>query len=111
MKNYVQKGENLTLPAPYAVTSGGGVKTGLIFGVAAGDAASGAEVDLVTQGVFDLPKVSTDNFAIGAAAHWDDAAKLVTSDDDSGANPKIGVTVAAAANPSGSVAVRLNGAF
>ena len=40
MKNAIQRGENLTLPAPYAVTSGGGVKTGLIFGVAAGDAAT-----------------------------------------------------------------------
>lgn len=111
MKNYIQKGENLTIAAPYAVTSGGGVKSGLIFGVAAGTAASGADVDLVTQGVFDLPKVSTDVFAVGAAVYWDDTAKLVTSDDDSGANSKIGVTVAAAANPSGSVAVRLNGAF
>jgi predicted RecA/RadA family phage recombinase len=109
MKNYVQKGENLTLPAPYAVTSGGGVKTGLIFGVAAGDAADGAEVDLVTQGVFDLPKVSTDVFAIGAAAYWSDTSKLVTS--TASGNTKIGVTIAAAANPSDSVAVRLNGAF
>jgi predicted RecA/RadA family phage recombinase len=109
MKNYVQKGENLTLPAPYAVASGGGAKTGLIFGVAAGTAANGATVDLVTVGVFDLPKVSTDVFAIGAAILWDDTARLCTS--TTSGNTKIGVAVAAATNPSGTVAVRLNGTF
>jgi predicted RecA/RadA family phage recombinase len=109
MKNYVQKGENLTLAAPYAVTSGGGVKTGLIFGVAAGTAANGATVDLATVGVFDLAKVSTDAFAVGAAVHWDDTAKLCSS--TTRGNQKIGVAVVAAANPSGTAAVRLNGTF
>ena len=109
MKNYVQKGENLTFPAPYDVASGGGVKSGLIFGVAAGDALSGADVDLVTVGVFDLPKVSTDVFTIGAAVYWDNTAKLVTT--TTSGNTKVGVAVTAAPNPSGSVNVRLNGTF
>ncbi|UWQ17919.1 DUF2190 family protein [Jannaschia sp. M317] len=109
MKNYVQKGENLTLTAPYAVTSGGGCKTGLIFGVAAGDAASGETADLVTVGVFDMPKVAANNFAEGAVVYWDDTAKVVTS--TASGNTKIGVAVTAAANPSASVPVRLNGTF
>lgn len=109
MKNYVQKGENLTIAAPYNVASGGGAKSGLIFGVAAGDALSGADVDLMTVGVFDLPKVSTDVFALGAAVYWDDTAKLMTS--TASGNTKIGVAVAAAGNPSGTVTVRLNGVF
>jgi predicted RecA/RadA family phage recombinase len=109
MKNYVQKGENLTLPAPYDVASGGGVKTGLIFGVAAGDALSGVDVDLVTMGILGLPKVSTDVFTIGAAVYWDNTAKLVTT--TTSGNTKIGVAVTAAPNPSGSVNVRLNGTF
>ena len=109
MKNYVQAGENLTIPAPCAVTSGGGVKSGLIFGVASGDAASGADVDLVTEGVFDLPKVSTDTFAIGAAVYWNDTSKLITS--TTSGNTKIGLAVEAVGNPSGSVNVRLNGTF
>ena len=109
MKNYVQKGENLTLTAPYAVASGAGVKIGLIFGVAAGAAASGASVDVVTEGVFTLPKVSTDVFAVGAAVYWDDTAKLITS--TTSGNTKVGVAVTAAANPSGTGNVRLNGAF
>jgi predicted RecA/RadA family phage recombinase len=109
MKNYVQKGENLTIPAPYTVTSGGFLKSGLIFGVASGDALTGADVDVVTVGVFELPKVSTDVFAVGAAVYWDNTAKLMTSTTTS--NTKIGVAVKAAANPSGSVNVRLNGTF
>ena len=109
MKNYVQKGENLTIPAPYNVTSGGGVKSGLIFGVASGDARSGADVDVVTVGVFDLPKVSTETFAVGSAAYWNDSSKLIRS-TASGA-VKVGVTTEAKCNPSGSVKVRLNGTF
>jgi predicted RecA/RadA family phage recombinase len=109
MKNYVQKGENLTIPAPYNVTSGGGVKSGLIFGVASGDALSGADVDVVTVGVFDLPKVSTDVFAVGSVAYWNDTSKLITS-TASGA-VKVGVTTEAVGSPSGSVNVRLNGTF
>lgn len=109
MKNYVQKGESLTIAAPYDVLSGGGVKSGLIFGVAAETALSGAEVDVVTVGVFDLPKVSADVFAVGAAIYWNDTTKLVTS--TSAGNTKIGVAIKAAANPSASVNVRLNGTF
>ena len=109
MKNYVQKGENLTIAAPYDVTSGEGVKSGLIFGIASGDVESGDDVDLATVGVFDLPKVSTNTFAVGAAVYWDDTAQLVTS--TAADNTKIGVAVEAVGNPSGSVNVRLNGAF
>ena len=66
-------------------------------------------MDVVTVGVFELPKVSTDVFAVGAAVYWDNNAKLMTSTTTS--NTKIGVAVKAAANPSGSVNVRLNGTF
>lgn len=111
MKNYVQKGENLTLTAPYAVASGAGVKIGSIFGCAAGAAANGATVDVVTEGVFDLAKVSTEVHSVGLPLFWDDAAKLVTTDDDEGANVRIGVAVEARANPSGFARVRLNGTF
>ena len=54
MKNYIQDGETVTMTAPYTVTSGEGVIVGSIFGVAQTDAASGAAVSLVTEGVFDL---------------------------------------------------------
>ena len=107
MRNFVQKGENLTIAAPCNVTSGVFLKSGLIMGVASGDALSG--VDVVTIGAFELPKVSTDVFAVGAAVYWDNTAKLMTS--TTSGNTKCGAAIVAAPNPSGTVIVRLNGTF
>ena len=109
MKNYVQPGESITLTAAAAATSGDGVLVGSLFGVAAGDAAIGETMVLTTKGVFTMPKVSTDVMAVGAIVYWDDAAGLVTTDDNEAANPRIGLAVTVAGNPSGSVDVRLDG--
>ena len=109
MKNYIQNGVNITLPAPEAVISGQGVVVGSIFGIAAGDAASGADVDLVTEGVFELPKVGANAFALGAKVYFDDATNLATS--TVGSNTYIGVAVAAAIAGAATVKVRLNGSF
>jgi predicted RecA/RadA family phage recombinase len=109
MKNYVQKGENITVTAAAAAASGSGVLIGSLFGIAAGDASIGDDLDLVTVGVFAMAKVATDVFAVGGVVHWDDATSLVTTDDDTGANPAIGIAVTVAGNPSGTVNVRLNG--
>lgn len=109
MKNYVQKGDNLTLPAPYDVSSGDPALVGIVFGVAAGDALEGAPVDLVTRGVFTLPKVTANVFAIGAVAYWDNTAKLITS--TSSGNTRVGAAVDAAGNGDGDVQIRLNGSF
>jgi predicted RecA/RadA family phage recombinase len=107
MKNFIQHGNTLSLAAPYALDAGDGALIGSIFGVASCDAENGASVELVTTGVFTLPKVSTDVIAIGAPLYWDDSAKLITTDDDSAANPQVGVAVSAAGNPSASVNVKL----
>ncbi|MGV6850203.1 MAG: DUF2190 family protein [Marinibacterium sp.] len=111
MKNYIQRGENLTLAAPAAVTSGDGVLVGSIFGVASGDAENGADVVLSTTGVFELPCPAADDFSVGAAAYWDATAGKATTDDDTGNNPKIGVAVAAAGVGVTTAKVRLNGSF
>ncbi len=109
MRNYVQAGVNLTLPAPADVVSGEGVVIGSIFGIAAGTVASGLDVDLVTEGVFSMAKVSALAIAIGDKVYFDSATKLVNK--TSSGNTLIGVAVTAAANPSGFVNVRLNGTF
>lgn len=107
MKNYVQTGTNLTLPAPRALTSGEGCLVGAIFGIAAETVDAGQDVDLVTQGVFALPKPQADVFAAGDGAYWDSAAKLATLVGTG--NTRIGVAVAASAGAT--VNVRLNGVF
>lgn len=66
MKNFVQRGDTITVAAPATLSSGDGVLIGSLFGVATTDAASGADVALVTTGVIALPKESTtDTFAVG----------------------------------------------
>jgi predicted RecA/RadA family phage recombinase len=117
MTNYIQKGDPLPMKAPYAVSSGGGMKVGVMFGVAAVDAALNDIIEAATEGVFDLAK-DTSTFTDGAAVYWDDTAKKATS--TVGTNLAIGV--AALIQPSGAsalggatgdatVRVRLNGSF
>jgi len=108
MKNYIQRGDDLTLAAPYNVSSGDGCLVGTIFGVAAIDAESGDDVDISTRGVFSLPKAGV-AITLGARMYWDDTAKVVTTDDDDGDNLLIGAAVAAAADVASTIAVRLNG--
>lgn len=106
-RNLIQPGDVLTIPAPATVASGGVVVAGAIIGVAARDAASGAPVDVETRGVFKLPKVSANVITLGEVVYFDTGAKLVTEDDDEGANPRLGVAVAAAGNGVGYVNVKL----
>ena len=109
MKNAVQRGEIITLAAPYDVAAGAGLLVGAIFGVATSPALSGATVEAAACGVFELAKTSAQAWTVGAKVYWDDAAKLCTTVNTS--NTLIGVAVAAAANPSATGLVRLNGAF
>lgn len=106
--NYIQPGENLTIPAPATVTSGAPVFAGSIVGIALGDAASGESCDMATCGVWEIAKVAADDVSLGAPIYWDETAELATIDDDTGANPKLGVAVAAAGNGVGAVNVRLS---
>ena len=111
MKNYVQPGNTLTLTAPYGVTSGEGLLVGSIFGVAAGDAASGATVEAALTGVFDLTKIGSQAWTVGAKVYWDDTNKRCTTVATD--NTPIGVAVEAVAGGAGDTVgrVRLSGSF
>lgn len=109
MKNFVQPGDIVTVPAPVAVASGAGVKVGLLFGVAVRDAASGEAVDIQTSGVVEIVKTSAQAWTIGAPIYWNDSLKAATTATAAG-NLLIGVALNAAANPSATGLVRLNGA-
>ena len=107
MKNYVQPGDSITVTAAAVAASGDGVKMGNLFGVASGDATVDEKLVLTTTGVFEMPKVSANTFAVGALVYWDDTAKVVTS--TASGNTRIGLAVSDAGNPSASVHVRLDG--
>lgn len=96
MKNYVQAGDVLTVTAPANVLSGAGVLVGSLFGVACGDALSGAEVEIKTKGVFDLAKATGAAWTVGQRLYWDDTAKNLTG--TASTNKLVAVAVAAAAS-------------
>lgn len=77
--NYIQAGENVTLAAPYDVTSGDGALVGALFGVAQTTALSGADVVLATCGVWQLTKVGSQAWAVGDLIYWDDANTRCTT--------------------------------
>lgn len=107
MKNHVQKGDTLTLLAPYAVASGAGFQVGSIFAIAVASAAIGAAVEGQMEGVFTLPKTSAQAWTVGVKVYWDDANKRCDTTSSVGA--LIGAATAVAANPSSAGNVRLNG--
>ena len=111
MKNYVQPGNTLTLTAPYAVTSGDGLLVGSIFGVASVDAALNDPVQTALTGVFDLTKVGSQAWTVGAKVYWDDTNKRTTSVATS--NTLIGVATETVAGGAGDTIgrVRLNASF
>lgn len=109
MKNYVQRGDTLTLTAPVEIVSGDVVAVGSIIGVANGDAASGAPVDVDTVGVFRLPKTSALAIAPGDVVYWDATNKVVNK--TASGNMKLGVATESVPNPSPDISVRLNGSF
>ena len=111
MKNYVQPGNTITLTAPYAVTSGDGLLVGSIFGIASADAALNDPVEAALVGVFDLTKVGSQAWTVGAKVYWDDTNKRTTSVATS--NTLIGVATEAVAGGAGDTIgrVRLNATF
>jgi predicted RecA/RadA family phage recombinase len=103
MKNFIQPGEyGLTVIAPAAVTSGQVVVVGNIVGIAACSAGAGAQVEVATEGIFDLAKIPADTHAAG------DIAKVDGSGNVSLAGTKdIGWVVQAAAAGSATARVKL----
>ncbi|MBK3734954.1 DUF2190 family protein [Azospirillum brasilense] len=108
MKNFVQPGHTITVPAPSGgVSSGDGVIVGALFGVAATDAAAGAPLNISTEGVFTLPKGTSTTFASGGAVSFDISTHLCVA-PGAGKYP-IGAATDAAGNGVTTVNVRLNG--
>jgi predicted RecA/RadA family phage recombinase len=107
MKNYIQDGDVVTVAAPYAVASGAGALVGTLFGVAAYTAAITEPVEVMTEGVFELPKLAAQAWTVGAIIYWDDTNKWCTT--VASTNVAIGKALAIAANPSATGIVRLSG--
>lgn len=108
MKNFVQNGHMIAVPAPTGgIESGAGIIIGNLFGIAAMDAAEGKDVEIATTGVFDLPKAPAAVFTLGQLASWDATNNQVVA-PATGMYP-IGIVTQAAANGSTMARVRLDG--
>lgn len=106
MKNFVQDGDVLTLTPAAAVASGVGYLFGTaLFGVATDDVASGAAGEFITEGVVEIAKTSALAIAVGDRLYWDATNKCVNKTTAS--QECVGVAVAAAANPSATVLMKL----
>ena len=108
MKNFIQRGDMITVTAPTGgVTSGQGLLVGNLFGVAAKTAAEGESVEIATVGVYELPKLVSAVIAAGVRVAWDNTAKQVVL-PATGMVP-IGVATVAAGNGVATVRVRFDG--
>lgn len=106
MKNFIQSGRTLLVSTPADTKSGDLVVVGSLFGIAYCDAASGADVEIGTEGVFELPKTAEQAWTVGAKIYWDGANKCATT--TASGNTLIGHAVMGAANPSAFGQVRLS---
>jgi predicted RecA/RadA family phage recombinase len=106
MKAYIQPGHALTVTAPAGgVLSGQGILIGILFGIAQYDAVEGAEVEILTEGVVEIPKTSALQIDVGDRLFWDATNKVVNK--TATAQVCVGIAVSAAANPSGTVRMKL----
>lgn len=112
MKNFIQKGDVLTITAGADIASGDlvliGPDPGGLVGVANGAALTGEACEVSVCGVYEVPKLSTDVVAVGDFLYFDSGnARLTKTALD---NTLAGIAVAAAGNGVTTVQVRLNGA-
>jgi predicted RecA/RadA family phage recombinase len=110
MKNYIQRGDTLTVAAPGAVKSGEFVQVGRIRGVAVTDADSGADVELCTTGVYLLEKLGSEAFAsVGLPVYVvlaSNGVKKVTTASTT-ANVLIGINLTISGAVAGFIEVKL----
>jgi predicted RecA/RadA family phage recombinase len=108
MENYSSPGEVVTLTAPTGgVVSGTAYLIGSLVVVALVTAAETVKFAALARGVVEHAKVSAQAWTEGVKLYWDDTAKNFTT--TAGGNTLVGVAAAAAANPSATGLIRLDG--
>ncbi len=108
MINFIKSGDVLTVAAPYALLSGDGCLVGSLFGVASTDALLAADVEIVTEGEFDIKKTSALAISAGDVLYWDDTSKVLNKTTS---GVPVAVATLAAANPSAAVRCRLTSGY
>lgn len=108
MKNFIHTGQALELTAPAGgVVSGGAYLIGVLFVVAAHDAAAGEKFNGVRAGVFTLPKNAPEAWSEGTEIYWDNTARVCTTTATN--NRRIGCSTGTAVSAATSADVLLYG--
>ena len=106
MRNFVQEGKTLTLTPSADVAAGEGFLFGAaLFGVAKQAVTSGQPGEFLVEGVVDIAKTSALAISVGDRVFWVPGSKVVNVTATSQVN--VGIAVAAAANPSATVRIKL----
>lgn len=79
MKNFIQKGDVLTLTPSAAVASGVGFLFGTLFGVATSDVVISTPGEFRVRGVVDIGKTAAVAVSVGARVFWDPVGKVVNT--------------------------------
>jgi predicted RecA/RadA family phage recombinase len=109
VKNFTQQGTILDLDPGATVPAGTGHLFGAaLFGVAVTDAVSGTPSSFVVEGVVEIAKTSALAISVGDRLFWDATNSVVNKTVT--AQQQVGIAVAAAANPSGTVKMLLESA-
>jgi predicted RecA/RadA family phage recombinase len=113
MDNFVSPGKLLTVTAPSTVTANQLLVVGTnLFGVVQNDAASGAQVVLALEGVFEVPADVTNTVAaVGQFATHHTTNNAISVTAPGAGFVKVGVFTRAKLTTDTTVQVRLNGAF
>ena len=80
MKNFIQPGDKFTYVAGGTVTSGDFVIVGDLYGVAENSGASGDTIVVLREGVFELPKTTSQAWSVGDRLYWDSNTSKFTND-------------------------------
>lgn len=106
MKNTVSAGLTIDHTPAAARAAGACTLIGVQVGVAMADVAANAEGPFAIEGVFELPKLSTDNMTQGAQIYWDNTNLRWTL--TSAGNTAAGKVFKAAAASTTTVQVKIN---
>ncbi len=104
MKNYVQRGDTLSLTAPATLLSGDVVIVGGFVGIASHDASSGQNVETSLNGVFILAKAAV-AISQGDTLYWVSANSNVSK--TASGNTLIGKATQAAASGDATITVQI----
>lgn len=104
MKNYIQKGDVITVTASADITGGSMVVVGSLVGIAVTDIANGAKGEIALEGVYEVGK-EADDIAIGVKLYHKSSTGTVTTTATS--NTFAGYAFAAAGTAATTVQLKL----